>query len=156
LFTWYGFKETKTSNSSNMKLPRLKLKKAKIGDTKPVTRLFTAVDKNVCKNKVWKWISEGKVYVLKDRKKIKGAVSYTVFGILGLFSLMYIHKISVAPDLQGKGLGPLLLSRIKLKSIKIGVAALILYSFKNVIDFYKKNRLNNIWRFFWWRNKEKA
>ncbi|MBU0577652.1 GNAT family N-acetyltransferase [Patescibacteria group bacterium] len=139
-----------------MKFPRLKLKKAKIGDTKPVTKLFTAVDKNVCRNKVLKWISEGKVYVLKDHKKIRGAVSYTVFGILGLFSLMYIHKISVAPDLQGKGLGSFLLSRMKLRSIKIGVTAFILYSFKNVISFYKKNKLNNIWRFFWWRNKENA
>ncbi|MBU0727339.1 hypothetical protein KKA95_01505 [Patescibacteria group bacterium] len=57
-----------------MKFPHLKLKKAKIGDLKPVTKLFTAVDKGVHKNKVWKWISEGRVYVLKDHKKIKGAV----------------------------------------------------------------------------------
>ncbi|MBU0727340.1 GNAT family N-acetyltransferase [Patescibacteria group bacterium] len=67
---------------------------------------------------------------------------------------MYIHKISVVPEMQGRGLGSVLLSRVKLRSIKIGVTAFILYSFKNVAEFYKKNKLNNIWRFFWWRNRE--
>jgi N-acetylglutamate synthase-like GNAT family acetyltransferase len=133
-----------------MKFPKLKFKKAKISDLKCVTRLLTAVDPDK-EEKIKEVIKKGKIYVLKDKKKIWAAVSYSVIGILGIFSIMYIHRISVMPDLQGKGIGSILLSRMKLRSIKIGATACILYSLKQAQNFYKKNKLKNIWRFFYWR-----
>lgn len=137
-----------------MKFLRLKFKKATIGDLKCVTRLFTAVESD-SKEKIKKVIEKGKIYVLKDKKKVRAAVSYSVIGILGIFSIMYIHRISVMPDLQGQGIGSILLSRMKLRSIKIGASACFLYSLKQAQNFYKKNKLKNIWRFFYWKPEEK-
>lgn len=134
-------------------LKKLKLRKVKIHDVHYVTKLFSCIDKKTDKQKVKEWIKRGKVYVLKhkDNKKIKAAFSYSIIGIVGFFSLMYISKISVLPELQGKGIGTFLMSRIKSRSIKIGATALFLYSLKHAKNFYRKNKLNNIWRFFWWR-----
>jgi N-acetylglutamate synthase-like GNAT family acetyltransferase len=136
-------------------LKKLKLTKAKIHDVHYVTRLFSYIDKKTDKQKVREWIKRGKVYVLKhkDNKKVKAAFSYSIIGITGFFSIMYISRISVMPDMQGQGIGTFLLSRIKSRSVRIGATALFLYSLEHAKNFYKKNKLNNIWRIFWWRPK---
>lgn len=141
-----------------IKMPKLRIKPAKKHDLKNIMKLFSNVGYNVPgKKRIQRWIDKGKIYVLKDNKKVRGAFAYSVIGVLGLFSLMYIHKISIDPLLQGRGLGSLVLTKIKLRSIKIGATALILFSLKSVVSFYKKNKLNKIfWRYFWWRNKEKV
>ena len=132
---------------------KLKLKKAKIHDINYVTRLFSYIDKKTDKQKIKEWIKRGKIYVLKNKnnKKVQAAFSYSIIGIMGFFSLMYISKISVMPEIQGKGIGTFMMSRIKSKSVRIGATALFLYSLKHAKEFYKKNKMNNIWRFFWWR-----
>ena len=138
-----------------LKLRKLRLKKAKIHDAHHVAKLFSYIDGKIDKEKVREWIRSGRVYVLKhkDNKKVKAAFSYSIIGIVGVFSLMYVSKISVMPDIQGQGIGTFLMSRIKSRSTRIGVTAIFLYSMKHAKNFYKKNNLNNIWRFFWWRPK---
>ena len=134
------------------KLKKLKIKKAKLGDLRATTRLLRLIYKDIPQERVAKWISESKVYVLKDKKKIKAAFSFTIFGTIGLFSLMYVYKIAVDPSLQGQGVGTYLLNEIRKKSIKLGVSVFALYSFKQTMKFYEKAKLSRFWRFFYWRN----
>lgn len=128
----------------------LHLKPAKRHDAHHVTKLFTHVDEETRKEKVIEMIRKRKVYVLKHRKKVVAAFSCSVFGFLGVFAVMYIHRIAVLPEFQGQGLGTFLLSRIKVMSTKAGISVFLLYSLKNVQDFYRKNKLKSVWRFFWW------
>jgi N-acetylglutamate synthase-like GNAT family acetyltransferase len=130
--------------------PYLYLKPAKRHDAHNVTKLFTHVYEETKKEKVIEMIKKRRVYVLKRKKKIVAAFSYSVFGFLGIFAVMYIHRIAVLPDMQGQGFGTLLLTRIKGMSAKAGITLFLLYSLKNVQDFYRKNKLNSVWRFFWW------
>jgi N-acetylglutamate synthase-like GNAT family acetyltransferase len=128
----------------------LHIRPAKRHDAHHVTKLFKHVDDETKKEKVIEMIEKRKVYVLKSKKKVVAAFSFTVIGFLGIFAVMYIHRIAVLPDMQGQGLGTLLLSRIKGLTAKAGITLFLLYSLKNVQDFYKKNKLNSVWRFFWW------
>lgn len=130
--------------------PEFKVKPAKRADIKTVTKLFLAINRRITRNKVEKWINKGKVFVLKDNKKVRAAFSYSIFGILGFLSLMYIEKISVSPRLYGQGIGSYVLAQIKTRSIKIGTTAFFLYSLKSALAFYKKNKLNRLGRIFWW------
>ena len=137
-----------------MKFSKLKIKSAKLGDLRSTTRLLRLIYKDIPEQRVEKWISEKKVYVLKDKKKVKAAFTFTIFGTLGIFSLMYVYKIAVDPSLQGQGMGTFMMNEIRKKSIKLGVTAFALYSFKNTVKFYKKHKLNNVWRFFWWKTPD--
>lgn len=132
---------------------RFKLKLAKRHDADRITRLFSSVDQGIQKQKVGEWIGKREVFVLKDRKRIKGAFSYTGLGILGLFGILYIRKLAVERKSRGQGLGSLLLAKIKGLSIKMGAAAFFLFSLQRAIRFYKKNRLSGLGRLFWWRKE---
>ncbi len=130
---------------------KLKIKLAKEHDAKCVSRLFSAIDKKITRNKVLRLIKGRKVYVLKEKKRTRAAFAYSIIGIIGIFSIMYIHKIAVDPELQGKGIGTFVLSRIRKSSLKIGVTAIFLYSLEKAKRFYEKNKLKRLWRFFWCR-----
>jgi len=130
---------------------KLKLHLAKKRDARCVTRLFSLTGSKICRKKILELIKKRKIFVLKKKGKITAAFSYTIFSIIGFFTIMYIHKLAVAPEFQGKGIGTFLLSRLRLTSIKIGATALFLYSAKKAKRFYEKNNLNGLWRFFWWR-----
>ncbi|MBN2096494.1 GNAT family N-acetyltransferase [Candidatus Peregrinibacteria bacterium] len=130
---------------------KLKIKPAKEHDAKKVARLFSAIDRKITPKKVMRLINEKKVYIMKDKKRIRAAFVYSVISILGFISIMYIHKLAVAPELQGQGIGTFILSRIRKNALKTGVVAIFLYSLDKAKRFYEKNHLKRIWRFFWCR-----
>jgi len=129
----------------------MKLKFAKISDAKKVAKIFSQIGEKPA-HRVIDLIKEKRVMVLKDKKKIKAAFSFTLFSITGFFTYMYIQKLGVAPELNGQGVGTLLLTRIKLLNVKLGITALFLFSVSSAQNFYKKNKLKFIARFFWWRH----
>lgn len=131
----------------------MKLKLAQISDAKKVSKIFSQIT-NKPAEKVIDLIKEKRVMVLKDKKKIKAAFSFTIFSLTGLFTYMYIQKLGVAPEFNGRGVGSLLLTRIKLLNMKLGITALFLFSVSTAQNFYKKNKLSFISRLFWWRHKE--
>lgn len=133
---------------------RLKLKLAKRHDAKRVTRLFSSIDRDIRKKDVEDWIENEKVFVLKERKRVRGAFSFTVLGVLGLFGFLYIRKLAVDQKLRGKGVGSFLLEKIKRFSMRAGATAFFLFSLRRAMKFYEKNRLSGLWRFFWWRKKK--
>jgi hypothetical protein len=134
---------------------RLKLKLAKRHDAKRVTRLFSSIDKDIQKKEVEGWIEDREVFVLKDRKRIKGAFSFMTMGILGIFGLMYVRKLAVEKQSRGNGLGSLLLDKIKSLSLKMGTAAFFLFSLKRAMRFYQKNKLNGLGKLFWWKGEDR-
>ena len=135
---------------------RLKLKLAKKHDAKRITRLFSSIDQGIQRRDVEHWIKNEEVFVLKGRKRIKGAFSFMTLGILGLFGLMYIRKLAVDKESRGHGLGSLMLGRIKSLSLKMGATAFFLFSLERAMRFYKKNRLSGVGRLFWWRKEDEA
>ena len=130
---------------------KLKIKCAKEHHAKKVAKLFSAIDQKITPAKVLRLIKSKKVYILKDKKRTRAAFACSVIGIIGIFSIMYVHKIAVDPELQGKGIGTFILSRIRKNSLKMGVTAIFLYSLEKAKHFYKKNKLKSVWRFFWCR-----
>ena len=136
-------------------LEKVKLKLAKRHDAKRITRLFSFVDRDIKKKDVEGWIEDREVFVLKERKQIKGAFSYTALGILGIFGFLYIRKLAVDRESRGQGLGSLLLASIKKLTLRMGATAFFLFSLQKAIRFYKKNRLNGLGRLFWWRGEDK-
>ncbi len=134
---------------------KLKLKLAKRHDAKRITHLFWSIDHGIRKKEVEDWIDDREVFVLKDKKRIKGAFSFMTLGILGLFGLMYVRKLAVDKKERGHGLGSLLLSKIKSLSLKMGATAFFLFSLEKAIQFYQKNKLNGLGRLFWWRKEDK-
>ena len=134
-------------------ITKMKLKSAKKSDIKGVVRLFETMDQKVDYKKILNQIKKKKIYVLKDKKRIKAIFSHTIIGILGFFAIMWVSKIIVAPEFQNQGIGTFLLSRIRKFGVKAGVFALLLYSRESAIRFYEKNNFKNIWKFFWWRGK---
>ncbi|MBU1018317.1 GNAT family N-acetyltransferase [Patescibacteria group bacterium] len=132
-------------------LQELKIKCAKAHHAKKVVRLFSVIDPKINPRKVLRLILEKKIYILKDKKRIRAAFAYSIISIIGIFSIMYIHKIVVDPELQGRGIGTFILSKIRKNSLKMGVAAILLYSLERAKRFYEKNHLKRIWRFFWCR-----
>lgn len=129
----------------------MKLKIAKKYEAKEIAKLFSTINRRIPVRKVIRYINEKKIYVLKDKKKIKAAFSFSIYGIVGICSFLYIHKLAVTPDMYGQGLGTLLLARIKLFAMRLGIPTFVLFSIKRAIGFYKKNKLHHLWRFFWWR-----
>ncbi|MBI5422337.1 GNAT family N-acetyltransferase [Candidatus Peregrinibacteria bacterium] len=132
---------------------RLKLKRAKRHDASRVTRLFSSIDSSIQKRDVEGWIGNREVFVLKDRKKIKGAFSFATVGILGLFGFLYIRKLAIENKSRGHGMGSLLIAKIKSLSLKMGATAFFLFSLHKAIRFYEKNRLSGLGRLFWWRKE---
>lgn len=129
----------------------IQLKPAKPYHVQRVTQLFSLIDSKVKSKKIHQLIKEGRVYILKYDKRIIAAFSFTIFSLLGFLTLMYIQKLSVVPDFQGKGIGTYMLSRIKRTSLKVGAAAFFLFSVKTAQKFYERNKLKRLWRFFWWK-----
>lgn len=136
-----------------MKFPKLKLKPAKKHDIKFIVKLFRRINPKKREDDLHSLVENKRVFVLKDKKKIKAAFSYTVIGIAGIFAIMYISKLAVVPELQGRGIGTFMLSQIKQVAIKAGISAFFLISVEKSKEFYKKNNLQNIWRIFWWKKK---
>ncbi len=133
---------------------KLKLKLAKRHDTKGIVKLFSLIGRKISHKKVSKYIENKKVYILKDKKKVRAAFCFTLIGIGGIFAIMYINKIAVAPEFHGQGIGTFLLSRIRKISIKLGASAFFLYSIEKAKKFYEKNKLKKVWRIFWFRSKK--
>jgi len=131
---------------------KFKIKPAKKHDLKKVRKLFFDVDQKIKDRSVKKLINKKKVLVLKKRNKIKAAFAYTIFGVCGLFSFMYIKKIAVDKNDRGVGIGSHLLYNIKNFSRRKGVKFSLLYSLKKAVNFYKKNKLKKCGRLFWWKN----
>jgi len=135
-----------------MKFPKFRLKSAKLSDVRSVKRLFSRI-RRINRAQVEQMISEKKVLVLKDRKsKVRAAFAFSIFTITGYFTFMYISKLAVDPNMQGQGIGTFLLNQIRQKSLRIGAIAFFLYSADRARKFYLKNKLNNFWRIFWWKN----
>lgn len=132
-------------------LSSLDIQLANKKDASSVARLFAGVGRRITRHKIRRLIKEKKVFVVRDKTRIRAAFSYTVFGIAGFFALMYIHKLAVAPEWHGKGLGTFLISYIKSLSLRAGATAFFLFSLKKAKGFYEKNRLSGIGRLFWWR-----
>jgi len=130
---------------------KLKIKCAKAHHARKVARLFLSVSPGITPEKVLRHIRKKKVYILTDKKRIRAAFIYSVVSILGFVSVMYIHKLAVMPDLQGKGIGTFILSRIRKNALKAGVMAIFLYSLDKAKRFYEKNHLKRIGKFFWCR-----
>ncbi len=133
---------------------RLKLKMAKKHDTNRVLSLFASVDSDLQRRDVEGWIGNREVFVLKDKKRIRGAFSFTALGVMGLFGILYIRKLAVEQTSRRMGIGSLLISKIKGLSLKMGTAAFFLFSLQKAIRFYEKNKLNGLGRLFWWRKKD--
>ncbi|MBU1992317.1 MAG: GNAT family N-acetyltransferase [Patescibacteria group bacterium] len=138
-----------------MDFQKLKLRLAETHEVRIVSKLLSLVNRKVEEKEVHELIEKKKVFVLKDKKKIRAVFSYTVIGFLGVFAIMYISRLAVVPDLQGNGIGSLLLARIKKLNIKLGIAAFFLFTAK-AKEFYKKNHLDGVWRIFWWRKPSKS
>jgi|GEM_PF-1876504 len=132
---------------------RLKLKLARKHDAKRITRLFWSIDRGIQKKEVEDWIEDKEVFVLKDKKRIKGAFSVMTLGILGIFGLMYVRKLAIEKQSRGHGLGSVLLGKIKSLSLKMGAAAFFLISLQKAMRFYKKNKLSGLGKLFWWRKE---
>ena len=137
------------------KRKKFRIKPARLADLKSVRKLFSYINHNIKKEEVEEMIDNRKVFVLKDgKKRIKAAFAYNIYTVAGLFTIMYIKKLSVHPTLKGKGIGRFLLEHIKEEGVKIGATLLFLYSVKQAYGFYKKSQMKNLWRFFWWKNKK--
>ncbi|MDF2379799.1 MAG: GNAT family N-acetyltransferase [Candidatus Gracilibacteria bacterium] len=133
-------------------MSKTKLRPAQQHDAQLVTELFCNIYEETKKKNIEDMISQKKIYVLKRKKKVIAAFSYTVYGVLGIFAIMYVHRLAVIPELQGQGIGTMLLSKIKTRSVKTGATAIFLYSLQRARKFYEKNKLSNIWRYYWWSN----
>lgn len=129
-----------------------KIRSARKHDAKKVATLFADIDDKIKEKHIESLIEDKRVFVVKKKKKIKAAFAYSVLGLAGILSFMYIKKIAVSQDERGKGLGSFLLQHIQNKSKKKGITATFLYSLSHVKGFYKKNKLENWWRFFWWKH----
>ena len=134
-------------------LNKLKLKRAKKKDVKNVARLFSMISQKIDHKTLVGQIKDKKIYILKHKKRIAAAFSYSLIGIAGFFAVMYISKFAVDPEFQRQGLGAYLLSRIRKVGLKAGAGAILLYSIKTAKRFYEKNKLNKLWRFFWLKVK---
>ena len=132
---------------------KFRLKRAKKHDAKRLARLFSTISSSIPKSDILSWIKKDEVFVLKHKKKIKGAFSYATLGIAGLFGIIYIRKLAVSKDMRGKGVGSFLLRSVKQLSKKTGTALFFLFSLKQAIKFYEKNKLKRFGRFFWWKEE---
>ncbi|MFT7184357.1 MAG: GNAT superfamily N-acetyltransferase [Oceanicoccus sp.] len=128
----------------------LKLMRAKPREAKEIARLLSDVsDEKPVKN-VKSLIKEKRVLVLKKNKKIRGAVSFTVFGFVGFVTFLWIDKLAIDPQFRGQGTGTVLLSLLKRYAASLGAVGFALFSLEKAKRFYVKSSLSNVWRFFWW------
>ncbi len=133
-------------------LRKEKFKPAKKENAKKIALLFSTINGKFSEKKAKRLIENRKIVVLKRKKKIVAAVSYTVISFLGIFAIMYISKIAVLPELRGEGLGSLILSRMRIFNLRAGMIAFFLFSVKKAKRFYEKNNLKGLGRLFWWKS----
>lgn len=133
-------------------IKNFKIKRAKKHDAKKLRELFVEIDPEIKTEEVQELIKNKEIVVLKKKSKIKAAFSYAIFGIIGIFSFMYIRKIAVDQKSRGKGIGSFLLKKIKKFSTSNKVDFSFLYSLNNAVSFYKKNKLEKFGNIFWWKN----
>lgn len=132
-------------------IKNFKIKRAKEHDVKKLYQLFRSINPEIETKEIQSLIQNQEVVVLKQKSKIKAAFAYTIYGIVGIFSFMYIRKIVVDKKLRGRGIGSLFLKKIKKFSVAKKVDFSFLYSLKKAVSFYKKNKLERIGNIFWWR-----
>lgn len=130
----------------------LQLIQARPRDAKQVARLLSAVSDFMPVYDVKKLISNKRILVLKHNKKIRGAVSFTILGFLGLFTFIWINKLAIDPQFRGQGSGTVLLALFKRYVVNFGAIGFALFSIEKAKAFYAKSSLNSVWRVFWWMN----
>jgi len=133
-------------------MPMFKLVRARPRDAKRVAHLLSNVSDEKPVKDVKRLIRERRVLVLKSNKKIKGAVSFTILGVLGFFAFMWVNKIAIDPEFRGQGMGTTLMILLKRYTLSMGVAGFMLYSLERAKNFYAKCSLSGAWRIFWWMN----
>jgi hypothetical protein len=130
----------------------LKLMRAKPREASQVAKLLSDVSDEKPVHDVKGLIKDRRILVLKKNKKIKGAVSFTVYGVIGFVALMWVNKIAIDPNFRGEGLGSTLLILLKRYSLSLGAFGFALFSLEKAKNFYAKSSLSGVWRIFWWMN----
>jgi N-acetylglutamate synthase-like GNAT family acetyltransferase len=125
------------------------MKFARKEDAARVAELFREINSKASKSDIEELIQKRKVVVFFKKKKIAGAFSFALFGA-GFLSFLYIRKLAVDKKLRGKGLGSVVLQRIKKFSLRQKAGGFFLWSITQAVGFYRKNRLSNLGRIFWW------
>ncbi|MFH1546789.1 MAG: GNAT family N-acetyltransferase [Patescibacteria group bacterium] len=129
---------------------KFRLHFARKRDAKKVAKLFREIDSKFDLRDLISLIAERKVVVLREKQKTLGAFSFVKLG-LGLFSLLYIHKLVVDKKFRGKGLGGKVLRKLRVFTRRKKARGFLLWALPPAKNFYRKNKLKNWWRFFWWR-----
>ncbi len=130
---------------------KLKMRFACKRDAKKIVELFRGIDNKSDSREIQKLIREKQVVIFHKRKRIAGAFSFALFGI-GLLSIIYIRKLVVEKKLRGRGVGSVALRKIKKFSGRQRAIGFFLWSRERAKKFYRKNRLRNFGRVFWWKN----
>ena len=129
---------------------RIRLFFAQKRDVKKVAGLFREIRSDIGVREIAELIRNKKIIVLKERKKFLGAFSFIQLGI-GLCSMVFIRKLVVAKKFRGKGLGSVVLRKLRSFTRRKKARGFLLWSLPQAKKFYKKNRLKNIGNIFWWR-----
>ena len=129
---------------------KLKMRFARERDAKKIAELFRGIDDKSDSREIQKLIREKQVVIFHERKKIAGAFSFALLG-MGLLSIIYIRKLAVEKKLRGRGIGSVALRKIKKFSTRQRAIGFFLWSRERAKNFYRKNRLRNLGRVFWWR-----
>lgn len=79
-------------------------------------------------------------YVYEKAESVQGAI-FACGKISGCREEIYINEMMVLPDMQGKGIGKILLNAIKSYSEQHGFAGVVLYTseYAPAMKFYEKN-----------------
>ena len=125
------------------------MKFARKEDATRVAELFREINSKASKSDIEELIQKRKVVIFQKKKKIAGAFSFALFGA-GLLSILYIRKLAVDKKLRGIGLGSAVLKSIKKFSLRQKTLGFFLWSVSQAAGFYRKNRLSNLGRIFWW------
>jgi N-acetylglutamate synthase-like GNAT family acetyltransferase len=125
------------------------MKFARKEDATRVAELFREINSKASKSDIEELIQKRKVLVFQKKKKIAGAFSYMLLGA-GILSFLYIRKLAVDKKLRGKGAGSAVLKNIKKFSLRQKTFGFFLWSLSHAVGFYRKNRLSNLGRIFWW------
>ncbi len=136
-------------------LEQFKLRAARRADKRKITKLLAELDADLTEEQIGHLIESRRVMVLKGKQKkgISAVFTYTVLGLVGIFSLLYVHQIAVDKNLRKRGVGSLVLGKIKDFARQRGDTGFFLWSRRFVRGFYTKNRLSGLGRLFWWRRK---
>lgn len=128
---------------------KLRMRFAKKRDVKKIAELFREINTASDTRDVADMVRDRRVVVLQEKKKFLGAFSFIKLGI-GIFSVFFIRKLIVDKKFRGKGLGSVVLKKLRSFTRKKHVRGFFLWSLSRAKKFYEKNRLQNVGRIFWW------